>query len=60
MGLFDALANFLKMGDSVEISERRNHLIAELQNGAGKLRTYSENLSGIVYSYSYKDLTENC
>jgi DNA helicase-4 len=60
VGLFDALANFLKMGDSVEISERRNHLIAELQNGAGKLRTYSENLSGIVYSYSYKNLTEEC
>ena len=60
MGLFDVLSSILRKSGSDERSERRKLLMSELQVEAEKLHQYSQNLSGFVYSYSYKYLSEEC
>ena len=60
MGLFDAISNILGRGTSDERAERRNLLMSELQAEEYKLKAYTNNLIGFIYSFSYKELTSEC
>lgn len=60
MGLFDAISNILGKGTSDERAERRSFLMSELQAEEQKLKAYTSNLTGFIYSFSYKDLTSEC
>ena len=60
MGLFDAISNILGKGTSDERAERRSFLMSELQAEEQKLKAYTSNLTGFIYSFLYKDLTSEC
>ena len=60
MGLFDAISNFLGLGGAGGRDERYRSLAAELQMKVNQMQDYSSKLSGIVYTYSYQQLFEEC
>ena len=60
MGLLDAISNIFGRGGSNKRTERRNLLMSELQEEELKLQTYTDHLTGFVYSFSYKELSIEC
>ena len=60
MGLFDVISNLISKSDSDERAERRTLLMSELKEESNKLHAFTENLSGFIYSFSYKVLSAEC
>ena len=60
MGLFDVISNLISKNGSDERADRRTLLISELQAESRKLQAFTDNLSGYIYSYSYKVLSAEC